>query len=782
MTRSILLILITLSAFCAVGQDKVTVSGYVRDASTGEDVFAANVFIEELVKGTTTNMYGFYSISVDPGTYTLVFSYIGLEEKKMTVDLTEDREINVELGAREVVTQEVVVSAKRKDRNVESSDIGTVELETRTVKEIPALLGEADIFRTLQLLPGVQSAGEGNSGLYVRGGGPDQNLVLLDNATVYNPGHLLGFFSVFNADAIKNTTLIKGGIPAEYGGRISSVLDISMREGNLREHEVEGGIGAISTRLTVQGPIVKDRAAYIVSGRITHLPILLNPVLKRRDNPISIPWFFDVNAKVNVKLGDRDRLFLSGYVGRDLFSFTSGSDSGFFFELPYGNATATLRWNHQFNDKMFMNNMVVFNDYTSKVRAGFRDVSFNLNSGIRDLSIKGSLEYFPSITNKFKAGYEYSYHIFTPYIFEFTSDDDEFTSNVDRKRGHEFALFVQDEVDVTDWLKIHAGLRGSMFSNTGPTDRIYFGESGNPIDTVSKSGTEAYATYFGIEPRLNARFKINSSTSIKTGFNMNRQYMHLVSNSTTTLPFDLWVPSTDIVRPQTGVQVAAGFFKNFKDDMYETSIEGFYKRLWNQVEFGDGVQNSANQETEDQFVFGDGEAYGVELFAKKVYGDFTGWIGYTLSWSFRTFPDIDGGDPFPTRFDRRHDLSVVLSYAINEKWKLSTTFVYGSGQTQTPVVNRYFTQGDLSNVYGERNSFRLPAYHRWDLSAVCVLRDDEDRYSDLNISIYNVYSRMNPYFIYDDVDIDEGQGTVDVQARQVSLFPILPTVTWNFRF
>jgi hypothetical protein len=769
-----------------MAQERYTVSGFVKDASNGEDMFSVNVYVKELQKGTTTNIYGFYSMTLPKGTYEITFSFLGYEPRTEQINLTKDTKLNISMSSAAITTQEVVVSGKRRDQNVENAQTGIIELSMDQVKEIPALLGEVDVFRVLQLMPGVMSAGEGNSGLYVRGGGPDQNLVLLDNATVYNPGHLLGFFSVFNADAIKNTTLFKSGIPAEYGGRLSSVLDISMREGNMKHYEVEGGLGVIATRLSLNGPIVKDKASFLVSSRFTQLPLILNPLLKNADPPTSIPSFFDVNAKMNFILGEKDRLFISSYVGRDRFSFSSGGGSGFNFAIPWGNATTTIRWNHQFNDKVFMNNMLIFNDYQSKIEAGFQGTSFNLNSGIRDYGIKGQVEYFPSITNKLKAGYEYIYHVFTPYIYQFETEAATINSNVSRKKGHEFALFIQDEIDVTPRFKINVGLRGSMFSNVGPAERVYFDDSFQPIDTVRKNAFQAFATYFGLEPRFNARYKINDETSLKMGANLNRQYMHLVSNSTTTLPFDLWVPSSDVVRPETAAQGAFGIFRNFSNDMFETSVEVYYKRMWGLVEFGEEVQSSANEEIEDTFVFGDGHSYGAEFFVRKNFGKFNGFIGYTLSWTDRWFDDINEGRIFPAKFDRRHDLSVVLNYEITSKWRLTGVFIYGSGQNTTLVENRYFINGRLTNVYGDRNGYRLPAYHRLDLGVSYVIRDIKEKtkgiqYSELNFSVYNVYSRMNPYFIYDDINISN-EGDLTVQARQVSLFPIIPTLTWNFKF
>lgn len=774
-----------------LAQNQFTVSGYIKDAKSGEDIFSANVYIKELYKGTTTNVYGFYSITTKPGTYTLVVSYLGMKDIEKIINLSKDITLNFELESGEIVTEEVVVTGERKDKNVESVQTSVVELEVKQVKEIPTLLGEADIFRTLQLMPGIASAGEGNSGLYVRGGGPDQNLVLLDGATVYNPGHLLGFFSVFNSDVIKNTTVYKGGIPAEYGGRISSVIDVGMKEGNMREYEVEGGIGVISSRLAVQGPIVKDKASFIASGRLAYLGFFINPVLKKRGEQFKVPYFFDVNAKLNYKISDKDRIFASAYVGRDKFSFGS-SDSDFAFEIPWGNATATFRWNHLFNDKLFMNNTFIFNDYQSKVEAGYQDISFNLNSGIRDFGLKGDLHYFPHINHKVKFGYDYLYHIFTPYVYEFKTEDNNFSSDITKKRGHEFGIYAQDEWDVVPWLKVNAGLRFSMFSNVGPDSKVYYNEDGTPIDTIEKKAFQSFANYFGVEPRLNLRFKTSKNGSVKAGFNYNTQYIHLVSQSTTTFPTDLWIPSTAYVKPQRGLQASLGYFHNFKDNTYETSVEVYYKKLWNQIEYGEEAIKSdgSDRDTEDQFVFGTGQSYGAEFFVKKRYGKFNGWIGYTLAWTERDFPTLNQGEKFWAKYDRRHDLSVVLIYDITKRIKLSATFVYSSGQNTTIAVRRYFVNGELRADYGKRNGYRLPAYHRLDVGFTYVLKDNEKRYSDLNISIYNLYSRKNPYFFYDDINSEvktDANGNVigstfEVQTKQVSLFPILPTLSWNFKF
>ncbi|MGB1247379.1 MAG: TonB-dependent receptor [Chitinophagales bacterium] len=772
-------------------QNKYTLSGYMRDASSGEDIFAGNVFVRSEGKGTTSNEYGFYSLTLPEGVYQVEYTYLGMKPKIMEITLDEDVKLNINLEDASIIAEEVVITGERQDANVDNADIGTVELDTRKAKEIPALLGEIDIMKTLQLMPGVMSAGEGNSGLYVRGGGPDQNLVLLDNAIVYNPGHLLGFFSVFNADAIKSTTLIKGGIPANYGGRISSVLDLSMKEGNMKEWGFEGGIGLLSARLTAQGPLKKDVSSMIVSGRLTYFSFLANPLARSQqkengdDGAVNIPWFFDVNAKFNYKFSDKDRLYVSSYIGRDRFSFSGGGDLE--IELPWGNSTATMRWNHLFNDKMFMNTTFVFNDYTSKIDASFGDLSFKLNSGIRDIGLKGQLDFYPVPTHKLKFGYDYMYHIFTPELYEVNTGDETFTTEIQKKKAHEFAVYLTDEMDVADWLKINAGVRVSMFSNVGPYKRIYYENGSNiPTDTVEYKGSDGIATYFGVEPRLNARFRTGKSSSIKLGFNLNKQYVHLASNTSTTFPTDIWVPSTDLVKPQTGIQASLGYFQNFHNDDYETSVEVYYKRIWNMLDYGESAVPGNNREVEDYFVNGDGYSYGAEFFLKKRYGKFNGWIGYTLAWSDRKFDAIDNGEKFYAKYDRRHDLSIVLIYDINEKWKLSGTFIYGTGQTTTLPINRYTYNGKEVNEYGDRNWYRMPAYHRMDIGATFIMKDNDKRYSDLNFSIYNLYNRANPYFIFNEIEGDisglpDGE-SISVQAKQVSLFPILPSITWNFRY
>lgn len=772
--------------FCtvALGQ-KVTISGYVKDASSGEDIIGANVYLEENLKGNTTNLYGFYSITIDTGSYTLVASYLGYNEYRQSIDLEEDMRINIDLSKGAIQTQEVKVTAEAKDQNVSSTEMGKVDLSTETIKALPALFGEVDILKTIQLLPGIQTAGEGNAAFYVRGGGPDQNLVLLDNAVVYNTGHLFGFFSVFNSDAIKNTTVIKGGMPAEYGGRLSSVVDISMKEGNMKSWDFEGGIGLISSRLTIQGPLKKDKASILVSGRRTYADILARPVLKRiedGDFAGNTYYFYDINAKINYKFSDKDRLYLSGYFGRDVFKFSSPSDN-FDFSFPYGNSTATLRWNHLFSDKLFMNATAIYNDYQFNVSSTFSDVEFRLSSGVRDVSGKVDFDFFPNTDHKIKFGAQYTHHTFTPYIADGNQGDVEFETDLTNKLAHEVGVYFQDEWEISSRFSVNAGLRFGYFAHVGPLQKISFDDqTGEASDTLQVGRFEKVADYWSLEPRINARFMIDEYSSIKAGFNYNTQFIHLATSATTTLPTDLWVPSTGVVSPQRGWQTSLGYYRNFADNMIEASVEVYYKDMQNQIEYCEGCNAQLNEDIEDSFVFGDGRSYGVEFFVRKNFGSWTGWIGYTLSWTDRVFPDINSGNVFPAKYDRRHDLSAVVSWNVSKKWRLSSVFVYGTGQTTTPAIGRYFIEGDVVNQYGDRNSYRLDPYHRLDFAAILILKNNEKRYSDLTFSIYNVYNRKNPFFIYNDIDGAVETGNLSIQAKQVSLFGIIPSFTWNFRF
>ena len=785
MKKPLLLILFAFLFGSLIGQNKYTISGYIKDKSSGESSIGASVYIKELLKGTTTNQYGFYSISIEEGEYILVTSYIGYNDFEQKITLNKNLRINIEIEPSVIVKDEFVVVGERKDQNTNDTKMSTVELDVDKVKSLPAIFGEIDVLKTIQLLPGVQSAGEGNSGFYVRGGGPDQNLILLDEAVVYNASHLFGFFSVFNADAVKDITLIKGGMPAQYGGRLASVLDITMKDGNNKEMEVDGGIGLISSRLTIQGPIKKDTASYIVSARRTYAGELAQPFVKKTSAfKGSNYYFYDLNAKINYILSDNDRLFLSSYFGRDVFTFKNSKD-GFQMDTPWGNATASLRWNHLFNDKLFMNATAIFSNYDFEVGMTQDEFEFRLFSGITDWNAKLDFNYHPSMLHNVKFGANYIYHIFVPSNASARSGEVEFdTGDIIKNYAHDVAVYASDDWDINEKIRVHGGLRYTLFQHVGPFQRFTKDASGFNTDTLTYARGEKVKQYQNIEPRFNIRYKLNEKSSIKASYTQNYQYIHLASLSSVSLPTDIWVPSSDVVRPQYGVQYALGYFRNFKENTYESSVEVYYKEMENQVEYKDGAlpENNVGDNVDNNFTFGKGYSYGAEFFVKKRTGKWNGWLGYTLSWTRKQFENLNNGEEFFAKYDRRHDVSIVASYDVNEKLTLSSTFVYATGNALTLPVARYTIEGRIINEYGERNSFRMDPYHRLDLSATLKGRQDRKVKSSWSFSIYNVYNRYNPYFIYFANDGDLYNGTLEIKAKQVSLFGIIPSVTWNFSF
>ena len=778
------LFFLLLSCFCVSAQNKYTISGYARDVQNGETLIGATITISGNVKGITTNQYGFYSITLLQGGYDVICSYAGFQPKLISIKLNTDQQLNFDLVTGAAL-QEVIISSKRKDGNVKDPQMGKFVLPIEQIKAIPAFLGEVDLLKTIQLLPGVRNAGEGSAGIYVRGGGPDQNLIMLDDAIVYNSGHLFGFFSIFNSDAIKNVSLIKGGMPAQYGGRLSSVLDISMKEGNDKKFQVEGGIGLIASRISIQGPIKKNKASFIISARRTYIDAIAKPFVKSSSQFYgSGYYFYDLNAKVNYRFSEKDRLYISGYFGRDVFDFVNGKRS-LNVNIPWGNATGTMRYNHVFNKRLFGNTSLVFNNYNFSFQAAQSNFKIKLASGIRDITLKQDFDLYPFTGHKVKFGGLYTYHKFTPSVVSGTQDTVVFKpQNAQAKYAHEAAVYVQDDWEVSNKIKINAGLRYSWFQQIGPYNIYTTDANGNHTDsTVFKSG-QGVKTYGGLEPRFTLRYGINDETSFKASVTRNLQYIHLVSNSGSTLPTDLWVPSTYKVKPQISWLYAAGVFKNFKENMYETSVELYYKRMQNQIEYQEGYTPNTLEDTEKFFTFGRGWSYGSEFFINKTKGRLTGWIGYTLSYTWRKFPKLNFGEKYPAKYDRRNDLSVVALYELTKRWKLSATFVYGSGNATTLPQRFYLVNGVLTQEYSRINEYRLPAYHRLDFAAIYSPKKNETRKwkSEWVFSIYNVYSRKNPYFIYFDQSGSAYDGTLKVQGKQVSLFPIIPAVTWNFKF
>ncbi len=757
---------------CLIAQNKYTISGYIKDANSKEDLNGANFFIPSIGNGTVSNTYGLYSITLEEGVYQAVISYLGYEEQFKEITLDKDVQLNITLKPVQNVIGEVVISdTKAKAReNVERPQMGIAEITAKDIKEIPVIAGEKDLLKALQLLPGVQSGSEGTAGFYVRGGGPDQNLILLDEALVYNPYHLFGFFSVFNVDAIKNVELIKGGFPAKYGGRLSSILDISLKDGNKTSFHGEGGIGNISSRLTLEGPLIKDKASFIVSGRRTYLDqLILLATPKEAKDQIPQVFFYDLNAKLNFQLTDKDRLYLSGYFGKDKFKVQA--DENLSFSVPWGNTTGTARWNHVFGKKLFLNASAIYTNYdfsfntTVENEDSLQNVSFDISTGIEDWTGKLDFDYYPSVLHKVKFGLNYTNHTFSPTTAKqfIAFLDSTITSPNMQREVHEMAAYISDEWTITNNFSTYIGLRVPAF--------VY-------KDT----------RYIGVEPRFIANYQINKNQSIKASYTIMNQYSHLLTNSSLSFPWDIWVPSSDIIKPKTSQQVAAGYYANFKDDEYEVSVEGYYKDMNNMIEYKEGADIFSQDTLENQLTFGKGTSYGAELYIKRRTGRLHGWLGYTLSWSNRQFDELNNRKKFAAKYDRRHDLSLVAIYDFNSKWSFSAAFVYGSGHSLTLPVGRIWIpnnelggSGSYYSDFTERNGFKLNAYNRLDLGIKRTKKYKRFE-SIMRFDIYNLYSRRNPYFVYLDQERDQLSNENKFVAKQVSLLPMVPSASWNFKF
>ncbi len=763
---------------------RFTINGYVKDSLTGESIIGATISVNGQSRGVASNQYGFYALTLDQGTYSLSVSHVSYVGRTISMELNNNQSFNFELLSRSAANAEVVVFSRRRDGNVKNAQMGKVDLTMDQIRNVPAFMGEIDLLKVLQLLPGVRNAGEGNAGFYVRGGGPDQNLILLDDAVVYNTGHLFGFFSIFNSDAIKNVTLIKGGMPANYGGRLSSVLDIAMKDGNMNKLQMDGGIGLIASRFSIQGPIKKNKSSFILSARRTYADALVKPFVKKTSAFYgSGYYFYDVNAKVNYRFSEKDRVYLSGYFGRDVFDFNN-KERSFKTHIPWGNSTGTLRWNHVFNRRLFSNTTVLYNDYKFKFEAAQDNFELELSSGIRDGSIKTDFDYYPLPNHKLKFGGLFTYHKFIPNVLSGRQDSIVFRPNNEgTKYAAETALYLQDDWEIGEKFKVNYGLRLSNFSQIGPYTKYTRDANQNPIDSVHYKGFQKVKRYGGLEPRITIRYAIDEETSFKAAATRNLQYIHLVSNAGSTLPTDLWVPSTYVVKPQICWQYSAGLFKNFEDNKFETSLELYYKDMQNQIEYSEGYTPGLN-DPENEFVFGKGWGYGAEFFVNKLKGRLTGWIGYTLSWTWRKFLQLNDGEKYPNKYDRRHDISIVTNFEATRKWKFGAVFVYGTGNAITLPERFYFINGVLTQEYSKLNQYRMKAYHRLDLSATLTPTPKKKKKleSFWVFSAYNAYSRLNPYFIYFDQTGSAANGDLKVEARQVSLFPILVAATWNFKF
>ncbi|MCB0517566.1 MAG: TonB-dependent receptor [Lewinellaceae bacterium] len=773
LTLSLSLLFVSVFAF---GQDaKFTLSGHVRDAGSGEELIGANVFDPASGVGATTNLYGFYSLTLPAGNYQIEFSYLGYDTKTVEVKLTENKTLEVEVEEASVAIQEVVVSAERADRNVESVSMSKEKMAIEKIKTIPVVFGEVDLIKAIQLLPGVQTVGEGQSGFFVRGGGSDQNIILLDEAPVYNASHLLGFFSVFNADAIKDVQLYKGGIPASYGGRLSSVLDVRMKDGNAKKLSASGGIGTISSRLTVEAPIVKDKASFIVSGRRTYVDAFIPLFSSDTTLDGTKLYFYDLNLKANYRLGEKDRLFLSGYFGRDVF----GSQD---FRIEWGNGTGTLRWNHIFSSKLFSNITLIYSDFDYFLGSSDDVEGFKWDSKIKDYSLKFDFNYYLNPRNSIKFGYQVTRHKFQPGFARGTGDESIFNSyRLQTTNSLEHGLYVENEQELTPVLSAVYGLRLSLFQNYGAATVYQYNDEFAVVDSTHYGSGELYKTYVNLEPRVGLRLKLDDNKSVKASYNRMVQYMQLASNSQSSTPFDVWFPSSPNVKPQIADQVAVGYFQNFQNNMYEASVEVYYKKSQNAIDFKDYADLFLNKYLEGELRFGEARAYGAEFMVKKTKGRLTGWLAYTLAKSERKIKEINNGDWYSTNYDKTHDISLVTSYELNKRSTISLNFVYGTGAPTTFPTGRFVYNGEVLPVYSDRNAARMPDFHRMDISYVLRSKEKPGRkfFWDLNFSIYNLYNRHNPYTITFKEDEDKPGSTY---AEKTYLFPILPSVTWNFNF
>lgn len=766
-----LLFLFTTGSFA---QKKITISGTLKDARTGETLIGATIRIKELPQAaTSTNAYGFYSLSAPEGNYTLLFTYIGYETIVKSIILKQSLLINISLLSKAELNEVIISADKITNDNVASAQMGLEKLNMAQINNVPVLMGEKDILKTIALMPGVKSAGEGNTGFYVRGGASDQNLILLDEATVYNASHLLGFFSTFNSDAIKDVSLYKGGMPAQYGGRLSSVLDIKMNDGNSKDFSVQGGLGLISSRLKLEGPIVKDKGSFMISARRTYIDAFLKA---SSDSVIkgSSLYFYDINAKANYHFNDKNAIYISGYFGKDVLGLKNT------FGTNWGNSTGTIRFNHLFSDKLFSNTSLVYSNYNYTIQSFSSNDNFKATSKITDLNFKEDLQYAWNNKHALRFGLNVLHHTIAPGEISSPESSGFNSKSTERRYGLESAAYISDEWKANEKLTLLYGLRLSGLFLLGPGTFNTYDAAGNTINSHVYTANQHVKNYINLEPRLSASYLIDAQNSIKASYNRNTQNIHLLTNSTSSSPTDLYVMSSNNIKPEIADQFSAGYFRNFKENMFEFSAELYYKTLQNQIDYKDGAQLIVNQDVESQLTFGSGRAYGVELSLKKKYGRFNGWVGYTLSRTERKFDAINNGNYYPARQDRTHDISVVGIYKLNERWTFSSSFIYGTGNAVSYPTGKYTIGGLTTFSYSERNGYRQPASNRLDIGATLEGKNKGRFHSSWTFGVYNVYAARDPYTI----TFRESETIPNTtEAVKTSIFALpIPSVTWNFKF
>lgn len=793
----LLFFLITLPSFSQEtsnieqAKQKYTLSGTVSDINSNETLIGVNISIPELKTGVTTNEYGFYSITIPKGVYTLRITYIGYQTIEVTINLDKNIKNNFKLIGNETVLQEVVIIDNGKKATIRKPEMSVNKLSISTIKKMPVVLGEVDIIKSLLLLPGVSNAGEGASGFNVRGGGADQNLILLDEATIFNSSHVFGFFSVFNPDAIKDLKLYKGGIPARFGGRASSVLDIYQKDGSSKGFRVNGGIGLITSRILVEGPIVKNKGSFLIGGRSSYAHLFLKLSEKQKDNAA---YFYDLNTKLSYKLNPNNNLYLSGYFGRDVFSLNKS------FTNIYGNSTLNLRWNHLFSEKLFSNLSLIYSDYYYGLNLDF--VGFKWDSGIRNYNVKYDFKNY--ITDKFKLNYGVNgiYYDFNPGTIKPSKANSGINfDQLDRKYAFEPAIYINAEQDISKKISLSYGLRYSLFYRLGAsTVNLY--ANNNPVtfnsdmqiyEKATPSGTKFYnknktiQSFNNLEPRFSAGYQINENQSVKASYNRMVQYLQLISNTSSPTPLDVWTPSDNYIKPQIADQVALGYFRNLKEDMYTIEVETYYKEVQNRLDYIDGANLIANKAIEQVILNGQLRSYGLEIMLRKNEGKFNGWVSYTLSKSEQRTPGrtpqeigINNGNWYNSVYDKLHNVAVTGNYNLTKKWSLGSNFVFQTGQPVTYPNGKYEYLGIYIPSYGLRNLNRLPAYHHLDLSATLTPHKNDNRKwkGEWVFSIYNVYNRKNAASINFRQNGDSGQN----EAIKTSIFGIVPAVSYNFKF
>ncbi len=773
-SRNVLLFgfLIFFCSFSVNAQESYTINGVVKDSLSGETLIGVTLkFTAANQTGTSTNAYGFYSYKLSPGEYNLSVSYIGYRSINQKISINSDLRLDLNM-VPENVLEEIVISSEKRNDNIVNAQMGVAKINLSEIRNVPVLFGERDVLKTLQLLPGIKSAGEGNSGFYVRGGSTDQNLILLDEAPVYNASHLLGFFSTFNSDAIKDVSVFKGGMPAQYGGRLSSVLDIRMNDGNKKEFTAEGGIGLISSRLKVEGPLIKDKSSFMISGRRTYADAFLALSKDSSINKNTL-YFYDLNAKVNYQIDDKNTLYLSGYFGRDELGLSET------FGFDWGNATSTLRWNHLFSNRLFSNTSLIYSNYNYVIQNFLEENNFKVNSSIRDMNLKQDFQLALNNSHNIRFGLDLIHHTIAPgnITASATSSVNEVT--IEKRKGNEIAAYISDEWEVNDKFNLVYGLRASSFYLFGPGIFPSYDKDGLTTSSKTYTSGQLVKSYFNLEPRISASYQLNEFSSFKSSYTRNTQNLHLMSNSTASSPTDLYIMSSNNVKPEIADQIALGYFRNFNNDNYEFSTELYFKQMQNQIDYRSGTDLRGNTNVESDLLFGDGRAFGIELFLKKRFGKLNGWVGYTLSKTERKFNDIDQGKWFNAKQDRTHDLSLVGIFKASERWTFSSTFVFNTGNAVTFPAGKYQLNNKTVFYYPERNSDRMPNYHRLDLSATREGKPGKKLQSSWSFGVYNLYNRKNAYSIDFRDDPDNPTRT---QAVRTALFGIIPSVTWNFKF